>query len=179
MTGSSDTPTAPETPHPDGWVTLAIAAGFVVAIGLFYRGLTEPAIRIGQIFSEDMLSIMDGIATFYETGQPALGTLVLVVSVIFPAVKIALSLTLLWRMRPDNRLTRALMGSLSYLSKWSMTDVFILAVTVLVIDGRVLTTADLAPGAWYYFFAVILSTALSHLMVWRSDRLRALAARAG
>ena len=54
------------------------------------------------------------------------------------------------------------------LSKWSMLDVFIIALIVLVADGRLLSSADIQIGAIVFSGAVLVST-------WATKRLSELA----
>ncbi len=173
---ASDNPAADDqgSRSPSFLVSAAFFAGFAAALVLLWLGLTRPAIEIGTgwgwFFESQRLSILDTIRAFFEDGQIALGCLIFLVSIVFPGGKILTSMALLIRFRPERRATRMLLGALSMISKWSMTDVFILAITVLVVDGRVLTTANLLSGAWCFLTAVVLSTGLSYALLWRANR---------
>ena len=61
-------------------------------------------------------------------------------------------------MERDSAAARRLLAWLSVVSKWSMLDVFIIAVTVLVVDGQLLTSADIHAGIIFFAAAVLLST---------------------
>ena len=63
---------------------------------------------------------------------------------------------------------RPVLGWLAMLSKWSMLDVFIIALIVLVADGRLLSSADIQIGAIVFSGAVLVST-------WATKRLSELA----
>ena len=43
-------------------------------------------------------------------------------------------------------------------SKYSMLDVFIVALTVMILDGRLLTSASAGPGIFCFAASVLLST---------------------
>ncbi len=158
---------------PSGWVSILIALLFFVALGLIIPGQILPAISISTFFfSRETISVITGIQAFYEDGQYALGTLILLVSIILPLAKIIISLLILINFNPYNKVTSALLSILATLSVWSMTDVFIFAMIVLIIDGRLLTTADLDIGAYLFAGGVLLSTLLSGVLRWRAQRLR-------
>ena len=55
-------------------------------------------------------------------------------------------------------LLRNLLNSLAVASKWSMLDVFIIALVILVADGRLLTGADIRIGVIVFSASVLIST---------------------
>ena len=133
-------------------VTLLISLAMVVT------GLQVPAVTISSFwFYENDLSILDGIRSFFSEGQTALGLLVLAVSVIFPVGKILLGLLLVARGRRRSNRTGPLLGLLVWLSRWSMTDVFVFALIVLVLNGQLLTSADVHGGVALFAGGVLLS----------------------
>jgi len=130
----------------------------LLSLGMLIVGLQQPAVTVSSfwLYKQD-LSILDGIQSFFTEGQTALGVLVLAVSVVFPIIKILLGLFLLARGRQGNRPTGLLLAALVWLSKWSMTDVFVFALIVLVLNGQLLTSADIHGGVALFGGGVLLS----------------------
>ena len=58
----------------------------------------------------------------------------------------------------DGRFARALLALLQAVAKWAMADVFVVALTILVLNGELLTAGDLEPGAVFYAASVLLSS---------------------
>lgn len=169
--------TTPDTPKrraakprgAPGWGTNLV---LLAALGLLIVGLGEPAIRVQTFpFITREHSIYSGIMAFFDNGHTALGVFLLAVSVIFPIVKIVLGLLIVGAFTPGHILTNGLLALLSALARWSMTDVFVLAVMVLILDGRILTSADLKDGAYYFTAGVLLSMAATYSLMARARRL--------
>lgn len=135
----------------------------MLAAPLLVAGLVMPAVSIRRLaFFEDTYSLLDGIFAFWARGDVLLFGLLLAFSVVFPAVKIATGL-IAWSTggREPERLVAAV-RVLAALSRWSMLDVFIVALTVLVADGRLLASADLHAGILLFAGAAVASTVATH-----------------
>ena len=131
---------------------LLTVSTFLIMVGLF-----EPALIVYDMgLFETKYSIVKGIRTFFEQGQTALGLLVLTVSVIIPLGKILVCFGIL-AMAMTGPKASALLRNLGVMSPWSLTEVFILAFVILVLNGRLITSASLMPGAWFFAAGVIVS----------------------
>ncbi|NWG47351.1 MAG: paraquat-inducible protein A [Alphaproteobacteria bacterium] len=156
-----------------GWGTAYL---LVLALAALLAGLVLPALSVKTFWVfADHIAILQGIMTFFREGQAFLGALILVLSVVFPIGKILFGLIAIWLFRPESALFRGVLGLLSILARWSMTDVFLLALVVLVLDGQIVTAADLRLGAAAFATGVVLSS----LGIWRLESLARAAARTG
>jgi paraquat-inducible protein A len=134
-------------------VLLLAAAPMLVA------GLTMPAISVSRlVFFEQQYSLMQAILAYWSQGQWALFILVLVFSVLIPASKVLIGLWAWVAGQNRPQLVRRMLRVLAAISKWSMLDVFIVALTVLVVDGRILDSADVHVGIILFAAAAIAST---------------------
>lgn len=134
-------------------VLLLAAAPMLVA------GLTMPAISVSRlVFFEQQYSLMQAILAYWSQGQWALFILVLVFSVLIPASKVLVGLWAWVAGQNRPQLVRRMLRVLAAISKWSMLDVFIVALTVLVVDGRILDSADVHVGIILFAAAAIAST---------------------
>lgn len=150
---------------PDRGARGFILVALLVSLFLLLAGLLTPAMHISSFgFVEDDVSILSGIESFYLDGQIFLAGLMVLVSVFFPLLKIVLALMLTLSYNAGRRRSHWIAATLAELARWSMTDVFILAVAVMVIDARLISSADLRPGAYFFAIAIILSSVAVHFL---------------
>lgn len=151
--------TGPVAPRPHARPAAAVLAGplLLLALGLLGAGLFLPALAVRRFFVTDSFSIVDGVLAFAGRGDWFLFAVVGLFSVVVPLLKIALSLWAWHELPRRPPLARRLVGWLSALAKWSMLDVFVIAITVLVIDGSLVDSADVGPGVVLFAAAVLTS----------------------
>jgi paraquat-inducible protein A len=151
----------------DRWLGVVLALALVLlALGLFL-----PAIKISSfIFLSRELSLAQSVFSFLESGDYFIFAVTFVFSIAFPAFKIVTGLLLWYAADISGTSATSLLNGLAVLSKWSMLDVFMIALVVLVIDGRLLSGANIQAGAIVFSASVLLST-------WAVRRLSLLAAK--
>ncbi len=137
---------------------LALSSLHLVSLGLF----------------EQEYSLLSAIVAFWEKRHYSLFALLLCFTVLFPFAKIAAGLWLFYLASPDPRRLKGWVGALSMLSKWSMLDVFIIAVLVLALEGSLITAASLGAGIGLFAGSVLLSGwaygQLMHLLIRRIEK---------
>ena len=135
----------------------------LLALPMLVGGLLMPAISVTKLMLfADTYSIFEAVFTFWTAGNYSLFALVFFFSLVFPAAKILIAFWA-WYFAGDNHdVTRRILKIFAAVSRWSMLDVFIVAVTVLVIEGSLLTTADIHFGIVLFALSVILSTIALH-----------------
>ncbi len=139
----------------DRWLGLVL----VLALVLLGLGLFLPAIKISSfIFISREFSLVESVFSFIEAGNYFLFAVTFIFSIAFPAFKIATGLVLWHAADISGAPAKSLLNGLSAASKWSMLDVFIIALVVLVADGRLLTGADIRVGAIVFSASVLVST---------------------
>lgn len=148
----------------DRWIgAWLVLSGILLAAGLFL-----PAVTIGGFFLAESYSLAEAVFGFAARGQWLLFALTFLFSMAFPLGKVALCLALRFAAPAGGA---RLAGWLAALSRWSMVDVFIVALVVLVVDGQLLTTADVHSGVAAFAAGALLSG-------WAARRTVALAAAA-
>lgn len=126
-------------------------------------GLLMPAISVTKLMLfSDTYSIIQVVFKFWSAENYGLFALVFFFSLVFPAAKILIALWAWFYAGDDQDVTRRVLRVFGAVSKWSMLDVFIVALTVLVIEGSLLTTADIHLGILLFALSVILSTIALH-----------------
>lgn len=146
----------------------ALGGVLLLSLGLLLAGLLLPAITVRSLFFSQDYSLVDSVAGFLARGDYFLFAVVFVFTIAFPVFKIATGLALWYVLDAAHPAARRVLDWLSALSKWSMLDVFIIAIIVLIADGRLLSSADVQLGAVVFAVAVLAST-------WATRRLSRLA----
>ena len=150
----------------------------MIAGGLFFFSLFQPALIVERFWIfERQISLIGGIFGLIEGGQAALGWGVLVLTVGLPAAKTLLGLLISSFARSSGPILRTAVWVFGLLGKWSLADVFVLAILVMVIDGQVLTQANVALGAYMFAAGVLLATAANYWLDWAIRRTRRAATR--
>ncbi len=130
-----------------------------------------PAVSITRfsLFGETY-SILDGVLAFWSQQRYGLFALVFAFSVVLPVAKTAVAIWA-WRRPPaaDPALDRTL-RLFAAVSKWSMLDVLIIALLVLVLEGSLIAAADIHAGLVLFAAAVVTSSIALHRMVARAAR---------
>jgi paraquat-inducible protein A len=139
-----------------------LAGGLLlVALPLLVAGLAMPAISITSLFVfTDTYSIAGAVFAFWDRGNYLLFAIVFFFSLLFPAAKILVALWA-WSTGEENggdEKLRRLCRLFAIISKWSMLDVFIVALTVLAVEGSLFAAADVHLGIVLFALSVILST---------------------
>ena len=135
-------------------ILILLSAGVL----LLPLGLLLPTLTLSKIggASESDFSVVTGIVDLARGGNLLLAFIIFVFSFLFPIVKLT-SLWILWfrRLEPEYR-ERALYH-LKVLGKWSMLDVFVVAVFIGSVQFGFLARATPRYGLYLFFGAVVLS----------------------
>ena len=130
----------------------------VSATCLLVLGMTLPVLTLTElIFWTNTFSILTGIASLFDEGHILLAVVIIFFSVIFPLLKLG-TLFLIWFAKwPEKRREWAI-HLLANLGKWSMLDVFVVALVVMTAKSSVIADARVGIGAWCFAAAAITST---------------------
>ena len=129
------------------WIPLLLAS----SIGTLIAGLLLPVMTITKlIFWEDDYGVIAGARRLWAEGYWLLGSVIFVFSAIVPTTKL-IALTWIWFARlPEQRRARWL-NILGIVGKWSMMDVFVVALTVILAKSSLF--GDVSPRIGLYIFA--------------------------
>ena len=116
----------------------------VASMGLAL-GLTLPLVRFERLWLFDEApSLLGIVGSLWSDGEAGLAALVALVSIVFPVLKLATVHRV--ALEPSSEAPRWL----SVLSKWSMTDVLLVAIAILAAKTSGLAAAASEPGIWFY-----------------------------
>ena len=133
------------------WVLAASAAALTA-------GLVLPVMEVDRFFLfSDRFSIIDSVVQLVEAREYFLSLVILVFTIVFPAVKLAYA-AFVWAFvdvsEPgfDRRL-----HLIDALGRWSMLDVLLLAIAVASIKMSVVGEAHANPGLYLFSAAIVLA----------------------
>ena len=155
--------------------TFDVAPLLVVAAATLVLGLTLPILDVEKfVFWESNYSVVTGVANLFDANEYLLGFVILLFSIVFPIAKLGVPATLWWgKFTHEQRF--GLLRRLEQVGRWSMLDVF--AVAILVVAGKLGMVADVRARVGIYLFAAAIL--VSMLATWRVKKLALKAAREG
>lgn len=147
-----------------GWSRLVTPALLVADI-TYVVGIVAPMMSVEQfwVFTETF-SLITGALRLFTSGEVLLGVIVVAFSVVFPVWKLW-TLHRVWRrtradeIEGDRRLTL-----LVQLGRWSMLDVFLVAVVAAIVKLGALVEVQVHAGIYFFATSVIITMVLGHQM---------------
>lgn len=147
------------------------AALLWIALALLWRGLHEPVLRIEKFwFFENVVSILSGTRTLLAEGEVFLGGVVLVFSIVFPVVKNLLLIALLHFHAWLAPYAKTLVHVVAVLGKWSMLDVFLVALLVSSVKLGALAEAEVRSGLYWFASSILITNTVSTVLDWTHRR---------
>lgn len=118
----------------------------------------------------DAISVVGGIATLFGEGEYFLFAVLTLFTLVFPCAKLAL-LGIIWAER-EHHLTRVrrLHRWVEHLGKWSMLDVFVVAILIVAMKSAAVADLQIGPGLYLFTFSVIATQLASVIVAKLLDR---------
>jgi paraquat-inducible protein A len=149
------------------WIT---GTFLLAAAPLFVAGLWMPVISVRSLLVfERKFSLLDGVLAFFRSGDYFLFAVLGLFTVLLPASKIVTAL-LVWGLGLTHGWAPQLVRLFERISRWSMLDVLVVALTILFLEGTLATSADTGLGVIFFAGAVILSTIATHRIARRREQ---------
>ena len=135
---------------------VGLSTSIVAAAYLLFLGVTEPVLKLTKLyFLEDEHSLWSVVQALFHKGEHFLGTIIFVFSVVFPALKLFYLLVV--AISPPISDRQYIMKWMSWLGKWSMLDVLVLALVIFYAKSNELADAATLPGVYYFTASVVLT----------------------
>jgi paraquat-inducible protein A len=130
----------------------------IAALACLVAGLTLPIMEVRNFWVfRGSYSIVDGIVVLIEQGDVPIAAVVAAFSVLLPMAKIV-GLLVLWReVRRGRHLSSRLPALLEAIGKWSMLDVFVVALIVFAAKASMLADANVAPAVIPFVASIVLT----------------------
>jgi paraquat-inducible protein A len=137
-------------------------AWFMVS-ALLVAGAVLPMFTFSQFYIfNDTFSLASGILHLLIEGEPLLFIVVFSFSILMPAWKMYLLYRLLHAHDGDNARRHRQLHILSFLGKWSMLDVFVVAILVVTVKLGAIANITVHIGIYLFTLAVLASMLLTH-----------------
>jgi paraquat-inducible protein A len=130
----------------------------LLSLGLFLAGLFRPFTQVTKLWLFDNdVSVYNGLITLFHERELFLFGILLIFTVVFPFVKIGTLLGLWLKPGLNPEQMARVHGLVAHLSKWSMLDVFVVAVLVVLIRSGGVATIKAQDGLLFFCASVLLT----------------------
>jgi paraquat-inducible protein A len=139
-------------------IGLTVVFMLLAAMACFIAGIILPFTAVTKLWLfENQISVCRGLSVLWKADELFLFLILLVFTVCFPLVKINALLTL-W-LYPGLSADRAknFFKFVSHLGKWSMLDVFVVAILVLTVKSSGVASIKVSSGFFLFFVSVMLT----------------------
>lgn len=153
VTGAAARPVADRLVVP--LLVLAVAA---LALGVFL-----PVIEVKNlVIFADRFSIADAAWRLLADGQYLLGAVIIVFSAVFPLGKAVIALVLWLRLRIAGSYPEKWIDYLEFFGRWSCADVFLVAISIVVVKSTGIADARMEIGLWFFTASIVLTAYAVH-----------------
>jgi paraquat-inducible protein A len=137
---------------------LAIVFMLVAALACFIGGIFLPFTAVTKLWLfENQISVWSGLGVLWQGDELFLFLILFVFTVCFPFLKINTLLALWLHPGLTAEQARSFFKFVSQLGKWSMLDVFVVAILVLTVKSSGVASIKIGSGFFLFFVSVILT----------------------
>lgn len=133
------------------------AATAVAALFLFPAAVLLPILEVEQLGHHHRSSILDGISDLYRSGSGVVATVILLFSIVLPLLKILALIELSWIGSMTERHRAWTYRCMEQIGKWSMMDVMLLALLVMLIKLSGVVQFHFGPALIAFVLCVAMS----------------------
>jgi len=153
------------TRQPAGLRTFTAGLMIVGAVTCLVLGLTMPVIELTYFYVwSDTHSFISIVRALYAEQELFLAGILVVFSMLFPAIKLLYLLVAYMGMATGSGTHQRMLSRMSWLGKWSMLDVLVLALVIFYVKASAFTEAAALPGI-YFFSGAVLMTMIAYALV--------------
>jgi len=139
---------------PDRW----LGWGAILAAILLVAGWVLPIMTLERLlFLSREISILQGVAELWAEDETFLALVIGGFSILLPAVKLALALYLWFHAEAGSASLHRALSLLEVAGRWSMLDVFVIALLVVAIRTSLIDDVTVHPGVYVFTAAIVLS----------------------
>ncbi len=143
-----------------------ISSMIILAVILFGFGLFLPLLTVEKFYVfNDTITLYSSVVQLFQSKEFFLFSLIFIFSIIFPIIKL-LSLTIIWFVVSSREKALAFLNILGRLGKWSMLDVFVVALFLVTVKLGAIATVHVHQGVYAFACSVI----LTKLTIWYMQR---------
>lgn len=136
----------------------------LVAATLLVVALQMPVLSVKKMWMKDSFSILSGIQQLREDGHLGLAVIIFFFSIVFPVFKLV-ALLAVWFLKLTDRQRRNALDWLGIVGKWSMLDVYVAALLIVIVKLGAFTKAIPQQGLYVFGGAILLSMVMTTAML--------------
>ena len=126
--------------------------------------LVVPFLKIDTFLSaEKIYSLPHSVALMWDARLYAIALLILGFSIIFPFIKLGV-LSYIWFVSTSIKERKRLLGRVKPLGKWSLLDVFVVIIILVLTDHQTFISTSPLSGIYFFLTAIILSLAAAEFI---------------
>jgi paraquat-inducible protein A len=129
----------------------------LVSLTLLLVALSQPLMKVQKmVLWKNEYSVIAGVHGLWEQGQYVLAIILFFFSVVFPIFKLAV-LAIVWFVRLASAGRATALHWLGILGKWSMLDVFVVAILIVLVKLGPLAKVEPQRGLYWFAAAILVS----------------------
>lgn len=138
-----------------------IPALIVLSFGLLLMGLSLPLMRVEKmVLWKNEYSVLQGVRSLWEQSQIVLALILFFFSIVFPTLKLT-ALVVIWFVPLPEQKRQTALHWLGLLGKWSMLDVFVVAILIVLVKLGPLAKIEPQRGVYWFAAAIFFSMVTS------------------
>ena len=154
--------------------TAATPALLGVAFICFVAGVAVPFFNVTKMWVfHDAVSVISGLVSLAQAGEWFLFTILFLFTLVFPVTKLSVLAAVWWNRHHHDERADRLLRWVAHLGKWSMLDVFVVAILVVAVKSASVAEIHVSLGVYLFTASVIITQLTSSRL---EHRLRTLTA---
>ena len=150
--------------------TAIVPAAILFSFCLLLTGLSLPLLHAQQlVFWKSTYSVWTGIVALWHERERELAFLLFFFSIVFPTLKLG-ALAALWFLRLPADRRAQLLHWLGLLGKWSMLDVFVVAILIVLVKLGPMAKVEPRSGVYVFTAAIACSMVTTMHVEWLARR---------
>ena len=144
----------------------------VITLILFITGISLPILTITKLLIvSNEVSILTGLFQLLEEQQYFVFIVVLLFSIVLPLLKLYYLFLLSARKAVDNNTYSKYLHLMHRYGRWSMLDVFVIAILIMTVKLGALASVQIELGMYFFTTAVVLLMIITSVMVRLENKL--------
>ncbi len=146
-------------------VNFSSAALASAALTLFVASILVPCMEIAEFGNERSLSLLGGIQSLWDSGHAALGIVVFIFTIVFPPLKLIATILVAAPVSFLSNASRSMLRKwIAHLGKWSLLDVFVIAILIVALKVQGFVSVHAVCGTYLFAATVLLSMLAGHIL---------------
>ncbi len=138
----------------------------VITLVLFLVGISLPILTVTKLLVvSNEVSILTGLFQLLEEQQYFIFIVIFLFSIVLPLLKLYYLFLLSAKKAVDNQAYSKYLHLMHRYGRWSMLDVFVVAILIMTVKLGALASVEIELGMFYFTTAVILLMIITSVMV--------------